>query len=82
MNISWHGQSCFRIEVKGASILIDPFDKDIGLRPPKVKDDIVLITHDHYDHNASGDAPEGALIVRGPGEYESKGVRIRGIASF
>ncbi|HXV27292.1 MAG TPA: MBL fold metallo-hydrolase, partial [Candidatus Paceibacterota bacterium] len=47
-----------------------------------VKDDIVLITHDHYDHNASGDAPEGALIVRGPGEYESKGVRIRGIASF
>ena len=51
MTISWFGQSCFRLEGKEASLLIDPFSKEIGLRSPKIKDQIVLVTHEHYDHN-------------------------------
>ncbi len=82
MTISWFGQSCFRIEAKEGSVLIDPFSKDIGLRPPKVKDDIVLVTHQHFDHNNIEDAVEGAFIVQNPGEYEKQGIAIRGIQSF
>ena len=36
MTITWYGQSCFRLESKGTSILIDPFSKEIGLRPPRI----------------------------------------------
>ena len=82
MNINWHGQSCFRLESKGISILIDPFSKVIGLRPPRLNDNIILVTHDHPDHNNVGDASPESFIVRGPGEYEKSGVYVQGIQSF
>lgn len=82
MTISWFGQSCFRIEAKEGSILIDPFSKEIGLKPPRIKDDIVLVSHQHYDHNNIGDANPEAFIVQNPGEYEKQGIAVRGIASF
>ena len=82
MTITWFGHSCFRIEAKEGSILIDPFNKEIGLRPPKIKDDLVLITHHHPDHDSIDDANPEAFIIDGPGEYERKGISVRGISSF
>ncbi|OGN23397.1 MAG: hypothetical protein A2918_01665 [Candidatus Yanofskybacteria bacterium RIFCSPLOWO2_01_FULL_42_49] len=82
MIITWFGHSCFRIESKEISILTDPFSKDIGLKPPRIKDDIVLVSHKHYDHNNVEDAPPQAMVIDGPGEYEKRGVYIRGILSY
>lgn len=82
MTISWFGHSCFRIESKGGSILIDPFSKDIGLKPPRIKDDLILVTHNHYDHNNTEDAPPQAMIIDGPGEYEKQDIYVRGIISY
>ncbi len=90
MTITWFGHSCFRIEAKEGSstgsvqvsVLIDPFSKDIGLRLPRIKDNLVLVTHQHYDHNNIGDANPEAFIIDGPGEYEKQGVSVRGIQSF
>lgn len=82
MNITWYGQSCFKLESKGLSILIDPFKKEIGLKPPRLNDNIYLITHDHFDHNnIEGVGPE-AFIISGPGEYEKSGVYVEGIKSY
>ncbi len=82
MTINWFGQSCFRIEAKEGSVLIDPFSKEIGLKPPKIKDDIVLVTHDHYDHNSIEELPPESFLINNPGEYEKKGIAIRGISSY
>ncbi len=82
MTITWYGRSCFRIEAKEGSVLIDPFSKEIGLKPPRIKDDIVLATHQHRDHNAVEDANPEAFIIQNPGEYENHGIAIRGIQSF
>lgn len=82
MTITWYGQSCFRIETKEGSILIDPFSKDIGLRAPRIKDDLVLVTHEHYDHNNVDDVEGETFVIRGPGEYERKGIHVRGILSY
>jgi len=82
MIISWFGHSCFRLESKDVSILIDPFSKEIGLRPPKIKDNIVLLTHLHYDHADTKEAPPETKIVNGPGEYEMQGIYIKGIQSY
>ncbi|MFH1769887.1 MAG: MBL fold metallo-hydrolase [Parcubacteria group bacterium] len=82
MVISWYGQACFRFESKDVRILIDPFSKDIGLRPPRLNDNIYLVTHDHYDHNSvEGVSPE-SFVIRGPGEYERDGAQIVGVNSF
>lgn len=82
MTITWFGQACFRVEGKDVRVLIDPFDKKIGLRTPRIHDEIVLVTHDHYDHNSSEGAGPESFIVRGPGEYEKSGVQIVGIQSY
>lgn len=82
MMITWYGQSCFRIESKEGSILIDPFSKEIGLRPPRIKDDLVLVTHEHNDHNNVSEVEGDTFVIRGPGEYERKGIHVRGILSY
>jgi len=92
MQIIWHGQSCFQILANQnkngqISIIIDPFSEEIGLRIPKFEGDIILMTHNHYDHNnvKAVSAPTSAsepFLISGPGEYEVKGVFIRGIHSL
>jgi L-ascorbate metabolism protein UlaG (beta-lactamase superfamily) len=82
MTISWYGQSCFRLESKGVSVLIDPFSKDIGLRVPRLNDNVFLVSHEHYDHNNVEGVPPEAFVVRGPGEYEKSGVYVEGIMSY
>lgn len=53
MKIKWFGHSCFYIESNGSSIVIDPYNyEDIpGLKPYEVSADLVLVTHEHHDHN-------------------------------
>lgn len=52
--IRWHGHACFEIITsQGKTIVIDPHDgRSLGLKPPRALADIVLITHEHFDHNA------------------------------
>ncbi|RLG87975.1 MAG: Zn-dependent hydrolase [Thermoprotei archaeon] len=54
VTIRWHGHACFEIvSSDGTVIVIDPHDGgSIGIKPPNVRADVVLMTHDHFDHNA------------------------------
>lgn len=78
MNIIWYGYRCVRIEAKEGSILIDPFGKDIGLRGPRLSDDLILISA----LGAPEQASEASFVIRGPGEYERKGIAVRGIQAY
>lgn len=87
MNITWQGQSCFQITTSQGknnqtNIVIDPFDKEIGLKLPKLEADILLVTHDHHDHNNIKEITGDYFLISNPGEYETKGIFIQGIPSF
>ncbi|OQB74903.1 MAG: metal-dependent hydrolase [candidate division TA06 bacterium ADurb.Bin131] len=83
MNIRWLGHSCFLITSgNGMRILTDPFDKTVGYEIPAVEADIVLISHEHFDHNAVNLVKGNPEVVRKPGEYKIKGIDIKGISSF
>lgn len=82
MTISWYGQACFKITDKNATLVTDPFDAKIGLKPPRTEANIVTVSHSHYDHNNIGAIKGEPIIVDGPGEYSVKGVEIKGIACY
>lgn len=87
MNIHWHGQSLFQIitspkKNNQIKMVIDPFDKDIGLRVPKLEADILLVTHQHHDHNNIKAVAGNPFLIEGSGEYEVKDIFIQGIPSF
>ncbi|MEM5871479.1 MAG: metal-dependent hydrolase [Candidatus Aenigmatarchaeota archaeon] len=50
MKISWLGHASFRIEADGNIIYIDPYVLPTNSPPA----DIILITHDHFDHCDTG----------------------------
>ncbi len=85
--IIWAGQSCFQLSVSGgkdnsAEIVIDPFNENGGLKIPKFSADVLMITHDHPDHNYTKNIKGDYFLINGPGEYEVKGVFIQGILGF
>lgn len=82
MVITWYGQSCFKIQSGEVVLFTDPFDKEIGLTPPRGQANVVTVSHNHYDHNNREALSGEPLIVDGPGEYEIKGVEVKGIFSF
>jgi L-ascorbate metabolism protein UlaG (beta-lactamase superfamily) len=71
MRVAWYGQAAFRLEAPEATVFIDPFGDMSPLAgrgihfdyPPieGVSADLLLVTHEHLDHNAveviAGDPP-------------------------
>ncbi len=83
MQITWFGQSCFKIQGKDAIIITDPFDsKKYGLKLPRLNADIVTSSHDHDDHNNINAVSGNPFIINTPGEFETKDIFIWGIHSW
>lgn len=85
MNLIWYGQSCFTIKSKDKIIVIDPFDKKTGLKQPKLKADILLVSHEHPDHADTSivkKAHDELKTISEPGEYEFGGIYIQAIRAY
>jgi L-ascorbate metabolism protein UlaG (beta-lactamase superfamily) len=81
MDIVWYGLSCFRLSERGlASVVTDPFDSSVGLTPPRLKVDVVTVSHDAPGHNNLKSVKAERRVIQGPGEFEIGGVFVTGIA--
>ena len=92
MKITWLGHACFLVEdAKGIKVITDPFAVDPQLfaerklkfdYPPLtgVQADLVLISHEHFDHNAAGAVGGSPTVIREPGDFQVKGIPIRAVA--
>jgi hypothetical protein len=84
MVITYMGGECFKVSQGDLTIALNPPSKDSSLKTSKFGSDIVLSSLDHEDmrgiENASfGDREPFAIV--GPGEYEVRGVAVRGFGS-
>lgn len=82
MDIDWLGHSCFRLREGGVTIITDPYDKSIGYVMPRVRADIITVSHDAPGHAAAPAIKGDARVLSKPGEYEVKGVFITGIQTW
>lgn len=83
MKLQWLGHSCFRITLNdGRVIVTDPYDDTVGYPPLKVRADIVLSSHGHFDHNCFAAVEGDPEIISAPGEYVRGDVTITGVHSF
>jgi len=84
MVITYHGISCFKIQSGDIALVFDAPSKNSKLKAPHFHADIILQSHNHPNHNGAVDflKKEEFFIVDGPGEYEAKGIYIRGLKSF
>ncbi|MCO6449569.1 MAG: MBL fold metallo-hydrolase [Caldilineales bacterium] len=81
MDIFWYGLSCFRLRTRGLSLVTDPYAPSVGLDLPRLRADVVTISHDVPGHNYINGVRGHQNVFQGPGEYEVKGVFITGVGT-
>lgn len=87
MEITYLGHAAFKLKGKNGTVVLDPFNDDIGLKFPSASADVVTVSHQHHDHNAitkvNGTARRPKpFVVTEPGEYEMGGISVFGISTF
>ena len=83
MDITWLGNAATRVRTRTAAVVMDPYDKSAGGTMGRPDGHIITISHDDPLRNGvTGVAPaDGApVVLRGPGEYEIRGVQVEGVA--
>jgi L-ascorbate metabolism protein UlaG (beta-lactamase superfamily) len=68
VELRYYGHSMFGLTSGGKTIVIDPFNDDIGHPKPKVSPDTVVISHEHFDHNNVSLVQGQPKLVRGLSE--------------
>lgn len=65
MKLTYYGHASFLLEADGTSILIDPFDEQVGYPFPDVAPAAVVVSHEHFDHGNVKIAKGTPRIIRG-----------------
>ena len=84
MIITYFGKEFFKIQLGDTIIAFNPISKDSKLKTSRFGADIALITTNHPDYNGVENLSFGEkepFVARGPGEYETKNIFIKGISS-
>jgi L-ascorbate metabolism protein UlaG (beta-lactamase superfamily) len=82
MRVVWHGHACFEVN-DGATVVTDPHDgKSIGIAPPSVEADIVLVSHSHFDHDCARIVGGNPKVVDSTVSETILGVKMRAVQAF
>lgn len=79
MELTFYGDSCFRLRGRETSLLLDPPEQ--GSLPARTSPDIVVRTDGATDPERLRAQDGRPQEVRGPGEFEVRGVSIQGLAA-
>ena len=85
MKVKWLGHACFLITSEARlKIITDPYPQASGLSYSSIKEaaDIIIMTHDHFDHNNISAVPGKPQVLTGSGVKTIKGIEFKGINTF
>ena len=92
MRVEWSGQSAFRLEGADEAVFVDPFGdmsaaaaRGLQFEYPAIESepvDLLLVTHEHFDHNGVEAVPGAETILRSTaGRLESPLGEVVAVAS-
>jgi len=84
VELVWLGHACFALSFKGKRLVIDPHDGEsigVGIPRPAIEADYILVSHEHYDHNAVEvvSSPSSTVVRERLGEFILEPFRIKGV---
>jgi len=83
MKIKWLGHSSFLLEnERGIKIVTDPFDETLGYKVPRMRAEIVTVSHEHFDHNYVRGVRGRPVVFKGIVNRESHKMEFRGVSSY
>lgn len=85
MKVKWLGHACFLlVSEEGLRIITDPYivDQNLSYSPIKEIADIVVVSHDHDDHNNVSAVQGKPEVLKGSGLKTAKGLQFRGVATY
>lgn len=84
MVITYYGKQFFKLQLGDTVIAVNPIGRDSKLKGARFGADVGLISVNHLDYNGADAISFGdkkPLIISGPGEYEIKGIFIKGFST-
>lgn len=84
MVITHHGAEFFKVAFGDTTLAVNPISKDSKLKGARFGADVALVSLDDPDMNGAAEVAYGErqpFVIAGPGEYEVKGVAIKGFLS-
>jgi L-ascorbate metabolism protein UlaG (beta-lactamase superfamily) len=88
MKVKWYGHAAFLITSDlGAKIITDPYEPGafggaIAYGPIPDQADIVLVSHDHADHNFVQGLKGKPQVIKGTGSHKVKNLEFKGFAAY
>jgi L-ascorbate metabolism protein UlaG (beta-lactamase superfamily) len=85
MKIKWLGHACFLVTSEdGLRVITDPYAVGGGINYSPIKEtaDVVVVSHDHSDHNNVSTVQGKPEVLKGSGTKTAKGIQFRGIAAY
>jgi L-ascorbate metabolism protein UlaG (beta-lactamase superfamily) len=84
MIITYQGVEFFKVQFGDTILPFNPISKESKFKPTRFFADVALISANHPDFNGAENLSyngKDPLVISGPGEYETKGVFIKGFQS-
>ena len=84
MIITYQGVEFFKVQFGDTILAFNPISKESKHKPSRFFADVSLVSANHPDFNGSENLSyngKDPLVISGPGEYETKGVFIKGFQS-
>lgn len=80
MQVEFLGHSCFYlIGENKKKIITDPYDETVGYKVPDKKADILLCSHDHFDHNNVKAVQGNPVVINTAGTHTVEDMTFRAL---
>ena len=82
VKVTWFGHAMFLVEDSRIKMVTDPFDEKVGYPLPEVQADVVLVSHEHFDHNNVSLVKDFRHAIRETEPFLMGPVKIEGCFSY